>query len=60
MDKEEHIKYWLESSNHDLESSIEYFEKSTNNDWTLFIAHLSLEKILKAAWLKIIIKILHH
>lgn len=47
MTKEEHIKYWKESSLHDLESAESMFE-AQKYDWCLFIGHLVLEKIIKA------------
>ena len=47
MTKEEHIKYWQESAQHDLESAEAIFS-SGRYDWCLFIGHLALEKILKA------------
>ncbi len=47
MTKEEHVKYWRESSRHDLESAESMFE-SQKYDWCLFLGHLVLEKILKA------------
>ncbi len=47
MTKEEHIKYWVEGSQHDLESAESIFE-SGRYDWSLFVGHLALEKILKA------------
>ena len=47
MTKEEHVKYWRESSRHDLESAESMFE-SQKYDWCLFVGHLVLEKILKA------------
>ena len=51
MDKQEHIAYWVQSSLKDLNSMKNNFQ-SKNYDWALFIGHLALEKILKAAWLK--------
>ena len=47
MTKDEHINYWRESARHDLESADGIFE-STRYDWSLFIGHIALEKILKA------------
>lgn len=47
MTKEEHIKYWRESAQHDLESAEAIFS-SGRYDWSLFVGHLALEKILKA------------
>lgn len=50
MTKEEHIKYWIETSQHDLESAESIFE-SGRYDWCLFVGHLALEKILKAIYI---------
>ena len=47
MTIEEHIKYWLDSAAHDLETAAFLF-KSGKYDWCLFIGHLVLEKTLKA------------
>jgi HEPN domain-containing protein len=47
MTKDEHIKYWRESAQHDLESAEAIF-KSGRYDWCLYVGHLTLEKILKA------------
>jgi len=49
MTKEEHITYWRKSAQHDLESAGSMFE-SRRYDWCLFVGHLALEKILKAAF----------
>ncbi len=51
MDKQDHIKYWIETSEHDLNASASIFETG-KYDWSLFIAHLALEKLLKAFWVK--------
>lgn len=47
MTKEEHIKYWRDSAQHDLESAETIFT-SRRYDWCLFVGHLALEKILKS------------
>ena len=47
MTKDEHVKYWLNSAGHDLETAESLFA-SGRYDWCLFIGHLVLEKILKA------------
>ncbi len=47
MTKKEHIKYWRESAQHDLESAGTIFN-SGRYDWCLFVGHLALEKLLKA------------
>ncbi len=49
MTKEEHIKYWCDSAQHDMESS-EIIFTSGRYDWCLFVGHLALEKILKAVF----------
>ena len=51
MTQEDHIKYWLKTSEHDFESAQKVFD-SGRYDWALFIGHLSVEKILKALWVK--------
>ncbi|MHB1686698.1 MAG: HEPN domain-containing protein [Ignavibacteriaceae bacterium] len=51
MNKEEHIKYWIETSKYDLGSAFAIFNSGKFN-WSLFIAHLALEKLLKALWVK--------
>jgi len=51
MKKEEHITYWLKSAEHDLEVADTLFQ-SKKYDWCLFIAHLVLEKVLKAYFVK--------
>ncbi|MDL1956053.1 MAG: HEPN domain-containing protein [Candidatus Desulfofervidus auxilii] len=51
MKKEEHINYWLKSAEHDLEVAETLFQNE-KFDWCLFIAHLVLEKTLKAYFVK--------
>ncbi len=50
MRKSDHIKYWLQSANHDLETA-ESMYQSQKYDWCLFIGHLVLEKTLKAIYI---------
>ncbi|MFH1564110.1 MAG: HEPN domain-containing protein [Nitrospirota bacterium] len=47
----EEIEYWLKSAEHDLETAESLFEK-TKYDWCLFLAHLVLEKTLKAFYVR--------
>jgi HEPN domain-containing protein len=47
MTQEEHIKYWANGAKRDLKAAESLF-KAKRYDWCLFIAHLVLEKILKA------------
>ncbi|HED08412.1 MAG TPA: HEPN domain-containing protein [Ignavibacteria bacterium] len=51
MTQEEHIKYWLDSAEHDLDTANTLFS-SGKYDWCLFISHLVLEKLLKAFYVK--------
>jgi len=51
MTKDEHIKYWRESAQHDLESAEIIFD-SGRYDWCLYVGHLALEKILKALFVE--------
>ena len=51
MTKEEHIEYWIKTSEHDLDAMQGIFEAG-KYDWALFVGHLALEKILKAHWVK--------
>ncbi len=52
MDKEEHVRYWINSAKHDLDVAETLFQ-SGKYDWCLFIGHLVLEKMLKALFVKI-------
>ncbi len=47
----EHIEYWIKSSNDDFEV-FKVLLKSKHFMHSLFIAHLSLEKLIKAHWVK--------
>ncbi len=51
MTQEEHINYWLDSAEHDLETSNTLFQAG-KYAWSLFIGHLVLEKLLKAIFVK--------
>jgi HEPN domain-containing protein len=51
MDKQDYIKYWVTTSGEDL-ISMESVFKAGRYDWSLYIGHLALEKILKALWVK--------
>ncbi len=51
MEKQDYIKYWVKTSEEDLVSMESVFIAG-RYDWALFIGHLALEKILKAAWIK--------
>ncbi len=51
MSIENQIHYWIESAQHDLETAESLFQTS-KYDWCLYIAHLVLEKTLKAIYVK--------
>lgn len=51
MTKEQHIAYWVEASNRDWEA-IQAMYNAKTFIYSLFFAHLSLEKLLKAHWVK--------
>ncbi len=51
MGLENQINYWLESAKHDLETADALFQ-SQKYDWCLYLAHLVLEKTLKALYVK--------
>ena len=48
---EKHVKYWIESAEHDFDVVESLFENG-KYDWCLFIAHLVLEKLLKGCYAK--------
>ena len=51
MEKQDYIKYWVNTSKEVLISMDSVFIAG-RYDWALFIGHLALEKILKAVWVK--------
>jgi len=51
MTQQEHIKYWHDSAEHDLDTSKTLFEAG-KYDWALFIGHLVIEKLLKAVFVQ--------
>ena len=51
MEKEDLIKYWIDSSDRDVTTMEHLFEKEDYH-WALFIGHLVIEKLLKAYYLK--------
>lgn len=53
MDKQKQIEYWLESIEEDWKSAIEIAENNTRKHFALFIVHLSIEKLLKALYIKL-------
>ncbi len=51
MEKEEIIKFWLDSSDRDFQSMINLYETG-DYVWSLFIGHLVIEKLLKAYYVQ--------
>jgi HEPN domain-containing protein len=51
MEKDKLVSYWNESSEHDYIAMEHMFEKG-DYQWSLFIGHLVLEKLLKAFYVK--------
>ncbi len=51
MKKSEHINYWLQMAEHDLDVAQSLFE-TRKYDWCLYISHLVLEKTLKANYVQ--------
>jgi len=51
MTLQEHIDYWLEGAEHDLDAAESLFAAG-KYDWCLFIGYLVLEKALKAVYVR--------
>lgn len=51
MELQEHIQYWVDGADHDLQAANILFANE-RYDWGLFLAHLVLEKILKALFVQ--------
>ncbi len=51
MNIEEHIKFWIDSAEHDLDAAESLFA-TEKFDWCLFLGHLVLEKALKAVYVR--------
>ncbi|MBU6157922.1 MAG: HEPN domain-containing protein [Bacteroidetes bacterium] len=51
MTKQDHIAYWKNSSNEDWETALYNYEGKRSVP-ALFFLHLSVEKMLKAIWVK--------
>ena len=50
FDKKKLIRYWIESSDNDFKTMIDLFE-TQNYNWSLFLGHLVIEKLLKAHYI---------
>jgi HEPN domain-containing protein len=51
MEIEKHIEFWKKQSLEDWETAV-YLAKGNRNLMALFAIHLSIEKLLKAHWIK--------
>ena len=51
MKIDDHIEFWLNSADHDLETAESLFS-AKKFDWCLYLGHLVLEKALKAFYVK--------
>lgn len=52
FNKENLIRYWIEGSDDDYETMTAMFDSKRYN-WSLFIGHLMIEKLLKAYFVKV-------
>jgi len=52
FDKDKLIRYWTEGSKDDFDTMVAMYESKRYN-WSLFIGHLMLEKLLKAYFVKV-------
>ena len=50
FDREKFLRYWIESSDKDFKTMNDLF-KSKNYNWSLFMGHLVIEKLLKAHYI---------
>jgi len=51
MDKDIIVGSWVDSSDKDFEAMNDMY-KTKHYDWSLFIGHLTIEKLLKALYVK--------
>ena len=51
INKENVIKHWISTSEEDLETMIQLYNNK-NYSWSLFLGHISIEKLLKAYYVK--------
>ncbi|KAF0140260.1 MAG: HEPN domain-containing protein [Stygiobacter sp.] len=52
MEQQKQIEYWKKAAELDLQSAIDIYESGKNFHFSLFLCHLSIEKILKALVVK--------
>ncbi len=51
MTKDDHINYWVKTAENDWDT-VNYLFKGKKYVYCLFFAHLTLEKLIKAHWVK--------
>jgi HEPN domain-containing protein len=51
FDTEKIVKHWIETSEEDFQTMLNLFD-SKSYGWSLFIGHVSIEKLLKAYYVK--------
>ncbi|MEI6050830.1 MAG: HEPN domain-containing protein [Bacteroidota bacterium] len=51
FNEEKIIRYWIDSSDDDFETMIAMFDSQRCN-WSMFVGHLMIEKLLKALFVK--------
>jgi HEPN domain-containing protein len=51
MNLREHIQHWIDSAEHDW-ATAEHLFAAAKYDWSLFLGHLVLEKLLKAMFVQ--------
>ncbi|GAG67041.1 unnamed protein product [marine sediment metagenome] len=52
IDVEKIVKHWIDTSEEDFKTMLSLFESKSYN-WALFLGHISVEKLLKALYVKI-------
>jgi HEPN domain-containing protein len=52
LDKQKLINYWIEGSDDDFQTMMALYESKRYN-WSLFIGHLMIEKLLKSYFVKV-------
>ena len=51
IDVDKVVKHWIETSDDDFKAMLNLFESKSFN-WALFVGHISVEKLLKALYVK--------
>jgi HEPN domain-containing protein len=51
IDVDKIVDHWIETSSDDFQTMIKLFESNSYN-WSLFLGHISIEKLLKAYYVK--------